>query len=657
MASIYDPPSYSTVYDNGLTNEFPALSTLSVGAYRDTKPNNLTLGATSNIDVKAMQGIRSYINTSNSFKLFTTDATGSNVVEILSVSMSNNATILSANNLRFNVNESAMIDATVFESSNNYQFLSTNNIGGFLLRNDVSINSNLFIFDNITSYKNIACSGNIFGSTINLFTTTPNTSKTCDLTRVGYSFHVNSYNQLELLRTDQITTDNIITNKVTRIMIFGNTEFTNQDKENPDNFLVMKQFNGLTGTYSNGVAPGLTDIRWSPTTSGSNIYYSGGNVGIGTNSPATAFHVTGTTTVEGDIVPKTDLMYNLGSPTKRFKDLYLSGNTINIGSNKISVDKDGKFKFHHANGHCCGLGSASAETMETTWSTEDDAVFCYSNVGIMTFEPKFPLEVNGAIYAVTYCNLIVDSYTSLAKNKVVSASNISYMYDKLFTASNTIHETQRTTSNALHKAISASNVAFSNAEYLKATHNLITYGTTNLTPAPHIITTLSSTTDFLSLNLGPFMSDGIPRYVQACVFWNPETESAYIDTTNSNCPITLSTESSNIYVNISADLYANIGTKTFEGNDIIRTTENMLLTRIDVLSTLEGGHWRVLSSEDGINWLPFVEISSSSSNTFESFNFEPSHPYQYYRIAGDAIKKWTITCKPMLKSKWSLYKL
>ena len=67
MASIYDP-SYSTIYDPGMQNEFTALSTLSVGSYKDARrANSLTVGSTSNEGVKAMQGIRSYINTSNSY--------------------------------------------------------------------------------------------------------------------------------------------------------------------------------------------------------------------------------------------------------------------------------------------------------------------------------------------------------------------------------------------------------------------------------------------------------------------------------------------------------------------------------------------------------------------------------------------------------------
>ena len=42
-------------------------------------------------------------------------------------------------------------------------------------------------------------------------------------------------------------------------------------------------------------------------------------------------------TVKGDIIPDTNVAYDIGSATKRFKDLYLSGNTINLGGTALSI--------------------------------------------------------------------------------------------------------------------------------------------------------------------------------------------------------------------------------------------------------------------------------------------------------------------------------
>jgi len=47
--------------------------------------------------------------------------------------------------------------------------------------------------------------------------------------------------------------------------------------------------------------------------------------------------VTGNTTVQ-HVVPSANVTYDLGTPTARFRDLYLSGNTINLGGAQISAN-------------------------------------------------------------------------------------------------------------------------------------------------------------------------------------------------------------------------------------------------------------------------------------------------------------------------------
>ena len=49
--------------------------------------------------------------------------------------------------------------------------------------------------------------------------------------------------------------------------------------------------------------------------------------------------------VAKNIIPAADEQYNLGSPTRKFKDLYLSGNTIYLGEGQISIGQDGTIEF------------------------------------------------------------------------------------------------------------------------------------------------------------------------------------------------------------------------------------------------------------------------------------------------------------------------
>ena len=45
------------------------------------------------------------------------------------------------------------------------------------------------------------------------------------------------------------------------------------------------------------------------------------------------------------IIPDTNITYDLGSASNRFRDLYLSGNTINLGGTKISTTDSGDVRF------------------------------------------------------------------------------------------------------------------------------------------------------------------------------------------------------------------------------------------------------------------------------------------------------------------------
>ncbi len=49
--------------------------------------------------------------------------------------------------------------------------------------------------------------------------------------------------------------------------------------------------------------------------------------------------------ITGSLIPTTNVAYDLGTPTLRFRDGYFSGNTIYIGSERMSVDSNGRWSF------------------------------------------------------------------------------------------------------------------------------------------------------------------------------------------------------------------------------------------------------------------------------------------------------------------------
>jgi hypothetical protein len=63
--------------------------------------------------------------------------------------------------------------------------------------------------------------------------------------------------------------------------------------------------------------------------------------------------------ISSNLTPTANVIYNLGSPTQRWKDLWLSGNTIFIGSEAMSVSPAGQWSFT-SGGATVNLGSTAA---------------------------------------------------------------------------------------------------------------------------------------------------------------------------------------------------------------------------------------------------------------------------------------------------------
>lgn len=59
------------------------------------------------------------------------------------------------------------------------------------------------------------------------------------------------------------------------------------------------------------------------------------------DSPIKIGNGTANVPVEADLVPTTDSLYNLGSPTNKFHSIYLANSTIYLGNSSLSVVPDG----------------------------------------------------------------------------------------------------------------------------------------------------------------------------------------------------------------------------------------------------------------------------------------------------------------------------
>ena len=110
------------------------------------------------------------------------------------------------------------------------------------------------------------------------------------------------------------------------------------------------------------------DIVW--TLSGTNTYYNGGNIGIGTNNPTHTlevvgtFSVSGTSNWSGSLIPSADNTYDLGTPTKQWKSLYITGGSVYMNGVKVLESTEPTITFSADNNQNMSIQARGSGDME-----------------------------------------------------------------------------------------------------------------------------------------------------------------------------------------------------------------------------------------------------------------------------------------------------
>ena len=117
-----------------------------------------------------------------------------------------------------------------------------------------------------------------------------------------------------------------------------------------------------------------------------------GNITVATTTTTNSLSVTDSAVVvDGNLVPATDMAYSLGSPTKQWKDLYVSTNTIYIGGTPITVE-GGELKVDGVSlieSNYVGSKAITAVAPIVTTSTWSD-VFWFEAVAAMSQRTPSP---------------------------------------------------------------------------------------------------------------------------------------------------------------------------------------------------------------------------------------------------------------------------
>ena len=262
----------------------------------------------------------------------------------------------------------------------NLQIVSSNTGGGWI------------DFAETTSSSNIDSEGRIRYGTAN-----------------GMIFYTNGLN--ERVRIDTDGNVGIGTNNPTsRLYVDGDTNVTGSvtatsfygsganitSSTIPNSSLVNDSITIGSSTVALGGSMTLGDLGLTPwTESGNDIYYTTGNVGIGTNDPDYTLDVDGDAAISGDLTVSNPGELFFGSSTRQMINLWSTKYGIGVQGSTTYFRSDNHFAWHKGGTHS---GDAlDAGTGGTTLMVLDSD----GHLGIMKTNASYTLDVSGSAYVQT----------------------------------------------------------------------------------------------------------------------------------------------------------------------------------------------------------------------------------------------------------------
>ena len=184
----------------------------------------------------------------------------------------------------------------------------------------------------------------------------------------------------------------------------------------------------ITGSYNDLLnVPSLSTVAFSGDynslsnrpwiNSNSNIYNNNqGNVGIGTNNPTEKLHLVGNFSISGDIIPAINSNFNLGSSNYKWKDLYLSGNSIYLDNLIISKNSSNNLEIRDSDNN---LRSISLNQLELN-DGDNKLRFLYSN-GALVFNSN-GINIQGIEFS-NYSKIIYSNNLYTTSNTIIDYTN------------------------------------------------------------------------------------------------------------------------------------------------------------------------------------------------------------------------------------------
>ena len=184
-----------------------------------------------------------------------------------------------------------------------------------------------------------------------------------------------------------------------------------------DSYVVPENFQGLysqaidiEGTLEvDGI---LIEVGTSQNAAPNEVYYDNngtltGNSGF-TFLPSTGnLALPGNVSVTGDIIPNGNIIYDLGTSTNRFKDLYLSGTSIFLGTSQIAENGDGDIVLTNGDGGTWTFGgTADLDSSKIANGTSNVSVLLNGDIRVGSAGNANVLNVDGSGVLTTTGNVV-----------------------------------------------------------------------------------------------------------------------------------------------------------------------------------------------------------------------------------------------------------
>jgi|694.fasta_scaffold01024_17 hypothetical protein len=142
-----------------------------------------------------------------------------------------------------------------------------------------------------------------------------------------------------------------------------------------------------------------------------------GNITLTANGSTTLTVTESNLTVAGNLVPSSNLTYNLGSPTQRWNDLYISGNTIDLNGSTITSGSNGITLTNPLGGTFTVIGTGNSNTASIVNGSSSIIVDANANINISS-------DTVSNVVVISSTGILVNGNANITANLTSGNANL-----------------------------------------------------------------------------------------------------------------------------------------------------------------------------------------------------------------------------------------